>query len=579
MSATSPHSKVRRKGALLKAIGTSLLGLAAFVLVAEGALWAAAYWHDREVEPSLQNGVSDRSSNRQLTNLVFIGNSHTRGAGLPIHLSFPVQLNDLLYASGSSWRSLNFGRTNYNSTQIREALPGWMDQTHAKLVVAMLGEANLWNRIGQHGFISVAQSRSRVLNLLSLIWLRHSDAESRAWRALGVVEPNYRGPGNMAPSEWKSLYLNDLEILEQRDDFHPEIGELRLCRWKTRLRTLILELRADLDTHQEADGPSSAGSAYREALERLRGIEGNCRNASGESQDVESVGADAVARLLVAERLWVRTTQRLRIHGGENPPTIAEPVWLKELRESVGHHEVWGKVMKWMSTLGSLESLSPKDRQAIYMKALDVEPAHSLAAQLVLNELIQQRDWSTFMTTFVGFQKANPLSAQFAPVHLRNILVERAPTEIVKEFDLEQSRLLARRPEASVSSTELSEEQWKAWLSRDLRGILEIVRANGATLVVQGYPPYRNPLPDRPCRGLDMWLKEFAEQNGLLWLDTCAELQKSFAVQARKGLGRESFYLTKYGPHDDHLNERGYALVAEFVERELSPVLQRPESP
>jgi hypothetical protein len=92
---------------------------------------------------------------------------------------------------------------------------------------------------------------------------------------------------------------------------------------------------------------------------------------------------------------------------------------------------------------------------------------------------------------------------------------------------------------------------------------------------LQGYPPYRSPSGARVCRVLDPWLKQFAESHRLQWIDTCQELEKAFATKQKVASSRESFYLTQYGPHDDHLNERGYALLAEILEHELRPTLER----
>lgn len=609
-------------------------GLIVVVLVAEVLLWGAAAWHDRgeplrvhpttaQVPQSSGQASSPDSLLAQETmesKVIFIGNSHTRGAGLPINKSFPAQLDARWRAQrkaqpraqprdgATSWRALNLGRTNYNSTQIREALPSWLDESGAKLVVAMVGEPNLWNRVGKEaamqtttqdshygtgqvgsrGILGALQSRSRLLNFLSLLWLRHRDVEARAWRALGIVEPNYRGPGNFAPQEWEKLYRDDLR---RAQELEPKLSGIQLCRWKAKLKFLQLELEADLrGTHAQTLAQLQGeldqaieGKSTQQPTAHVHGF--TCGPPAALSSQ-----ADAVAWLLTAERLWARAkrsasqTTREAERGDLQDPTressaanSRSKAW-QALRESVEADANWKDVYPWMLKLGSLEGLTRQQRLSVYQKALSVDPTHSLAAQLVLQELIDDENWTDFLKVMREFQQANPLSAQFAPGHFRNLLSQKAPQGVIDEFDRAEAQLVAWRPEASALYVDFSEAEWRAWLERDLQGILEIVESKGAQLVLQGYPPYRSPIGGRVCRILDPWLKEFAKNRQLPWIDTCLELETAFTTKQKVVGSRESYFLTQYGPHDDHLNERGYALLAEILERELRPILENVEA-
>gem|GEM_PF-3978718 len=611
----SGDSRLQRVARALTAMS---LGIIVVALVAEVLLWGAAAWHDRE-EPTRTPRSSlapqatgpsqileSPSALGQLeSRVIFVGNSHTRGAGLPISKSFPVQLDARWRARESAWRALNLGRTNYNSTQIREALPTWLDETGAKLVVAMVGEPNLWNRVGKEaalgenrgvgrsGILGTLQSRSRLFNFLSLLWLRHRDSDARAWRALGIVEPNYRGPGNFAPQEWGSLYLDDLRRAQR---LHPQLPETQLCRWKSKLEFLRLELEADLQgTHAKtlAQLESELEQVFLQQQQQLTRLQ-----APGKAcvtQAAPHSQADAVAWLLTAERLWARahraanhsargSEQEKQDAGGDpagretstenSTGTSRSKAW-QSLRESIEAASEWSAVYHWMLKLGSLERLTRQQRISLYQQVLSVDPTHSLAAQLVLQELIEDGRWTDFLKLLIEFQKANPLSAQFAPGHFRNLLSQKAPQDVLVEFDRAQAQLVSWRPEASALYVDFSEAEWREWIEHDLHAILKITESKGAQLVLQGYPPYRSPSGDRVCRILDPWLKQFAENQRLPWIDTCQELQKAFAMKQKPPRSRESFYLTQYGPHDDHLNELGYARLAEILDRELQPILER----
>jgi hypothetical protein len=616
---------------MARALMAMSLGLLVVGLVAEVLLWGAAAWHDREESVPHQRAKLDPQNtgpsqivdsqkviSHRDSEVIFVGNSHTRGAGLPISKSFPAQLDARWKMRESSWRALNLGRTNYNSTQIREALPTWLDETGATLVVAMVGEPNLWNRVGKpssqeptqqpdqqsdqesahsenhgagrSGVLGALQSRSRVLNFLSLLWLRHRDSEARAWRALGIVEPNYRGPGNFAPQEWGSLHLEDLR---RAQTLRPQLSELQLCRWKTKLELLRLELLADLQSSHVktlARHENQLEQAYRHQHPQS---DSSDRTKSGcGTQAAPHSEADAVAWLLTAERLWVKANRLTnpsprgseqseaqdasgKASGGETAaPTSRSKAW-QSLSERIEADANWNAVYQWMLRLGSLESLTRKQRLNLYQQALSVDPTHSLATQLILQELIEDGSWTDFLKVLSDFQQANPLSVQFAPGHFRNLLRQKAPQSVVDDFDRAEAQLVSWRPEASALYVDFSEAEWRAWIERDLQGILAIVESKGAQLVLQGYPPYRSPSGARVCRVLDPWLKQFAESHRLQWIDTCQELEKAFATKQKVASSRESFYLTQYGPHDDHLNERGYALLAEILEHELRPTLER----
>ena len=135
--------------------------------------------------------------------------------------------------------------------------------------------------------------------------------------------------------------------------------------------------------------------------------------------------------------------------------------------------------------------------------------------------------------------------------------VRRDPS-LAPEFERFRENFLRLHPNIGWTMDVVRREDELPWVRFDLRKLLEEVRARGLPLVLQTYPPKRY--------SEDEWLaniaiREFSTETGVFISDTDQALRHYFREHGEKD-GLYSFF---QGSLDDHLNDRGYGLVAEIL--------------
>lgn len=232
-------------------IGTFILGLVATVVLLEVALRIVGMIHFREV--TARKGEVRGSD----YTILCMGDSFTFGIGASEGGDYPRQLERLLNSKIRNRRFVvvNRGVGGYNTSQILNYFPAWVDEIKPDLIVVMAGGANAWNYWGYRAYKrgdSVLSRmhdqlyRIRIFKLIKLLQKRFPDAI--AWRlkvnAIELfkdrikVDPNdadnYRGLGYV----FRELgdYTQSIECFKAAIEAYPGDPELYAEVGKTYLR-------------------------------------------------------------------------------------------------------------------------------------------------------------------------------------------------------------------------------------------------------------------------------------------------------------------------------------------------------
>jgi tetratricopeptide (TPR) repeat protein len=162
-------------------IGTFILGLVATVVLLEVALRIVGMIHFREV--TARKGEVRKGD----YTILCMGDSFTFGIGASEGGDYPRQLERLLNSKIRNRRFVvvNRGVGGYNTSQILNNFPAWVDEIKPDLIVVMAGGANAWNYWGYRSYKrgdSVLSSmhdqlyRIRIFKLIKLLQKRFPDA-------------------------------------------------------------------------------------------------------------------------------------------------------------------------------------------------------------------------------------------------------------------------------------------------------------------------------------------------------------------------------------------------------------------
>ena len=166
----------------------SLLGCLMFLLVLEVSLrvLGIACEHRDPTAASAATPTAGRT-------ILCVGDSYTWGAGAPVHMSWPRQLERLLNSEGrSGYTVVNRGKGGQNSARLVQEFQYNLDTVKPSLVIILTGSANHWDAYGSDETPTRTtwgqQARDllyrvRVFRLAKLLYLNVRDIRAKAERA------------------------------------------------------------------------------------------------------------------------------------------------------------------------------------------------------------------------------------------------------------------------------------------------------------------------------------------------------------------------------------------------------------
>ena len=103
------------------------------------------------------------------------------------------------------------------------------------------------------------------------------------------------------------------------------------------------------------------------------------------------------------------------------------------------------------------------------------------------------------------------------------------------------------------------------WIISDLEDMIRIAKLNNIEVIIQNYPPYRHKGLREADRTLNHWWQNRKPEDAVTFMD----INKSLEARFNQERNWEQYYSNEFGPTDNHLNERGYQIIAQ----EMYPIV------
>lgn len=551
---TPPHRLARGR----RAAAALVIGCLATILLMEASFFLLGKVKPRLVRPSAAPTNF---------NILCLGNSYTAGTGAPPGHAYCDYLQRRLAEhpiySKYDARVINLGQRSFNSREILSALPREIERYRPRLILLMTGEPNYWNRAGIEEFLAgeplsfwrrpatVLTSLARktgTYRFLSLVFggFREQVA-SRPYATLSTLMQNRAGLSDeeLGWSVFGLLYPGPMPLLDfekfSDDDITFAIDKLLpLARGPRSTFTLAVVL-GRLYLFGKGDH-ERAIEWYRRSMAMAPGIF---------RVDAWTDLGIALPLLPPRQRPPFERLQRELAASRPAPATLANALDGQNSTRSLPQFSV-------------VDSPGP-ERIARIKEALRFRPADWILARLLATNYTNMGRPLDSVAEVRALLSENPLSnPPFVPGFIlwskRDFRLQ-APS-VRSEIDLLQADFLRRYPSQKFALEAVSDEKIDHWLSSDIREITRLAHGAQAKLLLQTYPPMRNPLE---VRRADAVIQRVAAEDGLPLSDTLAYFNQRFT----EGLKRESIYSNDFGPEDSHLNAAGYRELADFLFKSL----------
>jgi lysophospholipase L1-like esterase len=443
------------------------------------------------------------------TRVLCLGNSYTAGVGATLGHSYCDRVESRLRSDPRfaplDVRVVNQGFAGRNSTEVLRALPAQLQEFRPSLVLLMTGEPNRWNEEGYQSFLARGRATAPGLAARLHDWLQRRHVY-RLWKLLAAGNaPDERLFPGIAPTDARSLGFAWFGYLYPRSE--------------------------------KGGWPPLTPEQWREAVRALTALHGLTK------------GYHFVVPLLLA-----------RIEGRKLGDEAAAARWYREslaIQPSLPHAEaradLAGKpvpAMAWPDTSGGF---------AAALRARPADPAllegrfHFLLAAGRLPEALAALEESARWNPF-GFGAG--LLNQF-----HGLLAEaerRHQARVLQAAGEALTALHASFPSKPDFHPPSSEGKWlERWVESDIAEIASYLRARNVPLLLQTYPPRRNGRE----RGENRAIRAAARAGGI----PLADVEELFLSRIPSPAERERLYSNAGGPHDDHLNDEGYARLGDFL--------------
>lgn len=508
------------------------LGLTFVFLMFEIVLRVSAKLADGRVESARSTGHFT---------ILCLGNSHTKGAGVPAGTAYSFVLERFLNQErpGFPTRVINGGISNGNTRLLIESLESFYKEGTPDLAVIMAGEPNTWNKYKLNEFLNQDKARfdweefflrSRVIRWLSLLpelyhqkkqaELTKDEAELISYRFLAKFEEGHHI--YLTPQETRSaneamrrlLAMYEGKPLPARGILHSVIGHLLIY---TELNEALKHFRMALDAR-----PGFANYIILKSIEVRRN------------------NVEAGPLLDELNRLYQRAL-------GERKAPIPE----EEL------NVYWKSIFPNDNSDRSIALMERVRRNALYQSNLVNllanrylmlgKPMDSLR---VIRELLEVNPFPT--RSIKMFDLVNKISKdEFQPPGVR-----KAATELRKWY-------IGNHPQESYRFINLQSDELGRWVTTDLKIIARMIRDKNTIPVLQTYHWLWN---QRYAPVINESARTAAHELGIPLIETEPVFRKEIDATG----DRPSFYTQMYSAYDTHPSEKGHQVIARIIYDELN---------
>jgi lysophospholipase L1-like esterase len=493
------------------------------------------------------------SSPQKVFKILTLGNSYTYGSGAPRGMSYSDQLESLLNQKyPHTFSVINRGVRNVNTSFILENMPLWIKEHKPDAVFIMAGEPNQWNKYGLWNYLkkNTPSNEStfdfnaeflRVFKVFRFIELLMNRSES--WSAIhnDHYSKTFVGVKKETLDEKSLLAYLWIGALEESATFN--ISELNESQINEAIETVTIlstkeknylasRILAEIYLYKLNDSEKALFYFEESLKQNIRfdyGLWRLIQKSLPFFKGDDFLKLNNLNKTLISKLDKKIQYEVLGIFKNDNYlKTKNKEEFLKFLIKINRYYPSKTKLILSYCHVASSEY--PQEVLDAIFTNLSVNPLSPSADLLnCANEIIRYRpEYTSYLNT-----KVNTLSMKSGLSHIKEMLNERISIE--------------------------------KWIISDLEEMIKLAKLNNIAVVIQNYPPFRNKGPREADRILNNWWSARNKNDSIIFMDINKTLKTKFELERNW----EQNYSSQFGPTDNHLNERGYKIIAE----EMYPIV------
>lgn len=490
----------------------------------------------------------------QTYTIMNLGNSYTYGSGAVEGMDYSTQLEKILNQTRSkSYKVINRGLRNINSSFIVESLPLWLKEDQPKMVFIMTGEPNYWNRYGFWNFLKTTNQENQASTIEKNDFLRN-------FKTFKLLE----------------LFLNREESWNQSNENYSNtfrgIEKNNLPETKYYLGYLWL---GSLEEGANFDFRSLNDEQSEEAVTMLKYIW---------ETEANPTAARLLSEYYLSKNKYPNEFNNYleKAVNGKNQYCytclidLNSPNTLQTFSKNEAAHKKFQEILKHLDELGkNLKFKKYKDfnnfinnsKLSMNERVLNLSEMNKLypSSLNLLNRLFQEavgkKQYGKLLLEAVKrSMDINPLGAT-ADFAQKLIWIHHVHPELRKETEKMYSDFTLKFKKIDFKKIESINDKIEAWIISDLEKMITLAHQSGAKVVVQTYPPVKKAPPRLIDLTLRKWWKNRQDKSNIEFMDVGLMLKDKLELKN----GGDDYYATQLGPFDNHLNGKGYGEISKLM--------------
>lgn len=527
-----------------KKISIFSLGVLVSLVTCEIMLRIIGAWHVQS------RHLSQAVASKDKFTILCVGNSHTEGVGAQKGEGYPEQLKKILQKRypDVEIEVVNRGFSNATSTNILEYLQQWIKDSKPSVVTVRMGEPNSWNYSGLLQYERKMQKKS-VLFLETL----------EQFKLVRLAQRLFFDVQNIKQDEYAINYKVTLwlERLQNRN-IYKENRQLS----KEAREELLELLTAYSNIH-----PHEHFTAH--VLSQLYFLNEQHEQAIyWTEQTIKRFGRFHFLSYELIEKMK-KHEKAFHAHSAQ---ILKIEAMLKTDQPSEKELQRMGRFFDLLR--GDYNTLTGQiaKYEAIYSYNLEMSPGSVMYLVPYMHRiLMQEKRYDEALEALLTYHMYNTgLSklTQLYPHLLRE--VEQSHPEKIPQIEERVRRFnVAYRAKFGVDSLLVRSQELQAedWAIADIKEAISRISSLGIEYVILNYPP--SPYKKRL---LDEKIRDLAQAENYKFIDTTKHM--AGVVDGLPDKEHLSFYAQR-GVADEHLNGKGYAILAEELADYLGPFVEQ----
>ena len=494
-------------------------------------------------------------------NILFLGNSHTYGAGVKPEDSYPGVLQRFfdknLKDKDIKVVVTNAGKNTINTTEINQELDAQIIKFKPNLVHIMAGEPNYWNKNGLGEYLTEKTGQGLGFWTKNFVVLSHY---SKAIKWITSIEWLSRAFVIDRQTEDEILFYK--EITETEDHYRKVIDN------NAKNQRILNVFNAFIDKHR-SEPPHDLwrvilyiNSRYKLFLNKDYAV---IINQIKQSIEFSPDRFDIFSYILIEEMLnFHKLDESIRIQ-------------LKNIQKDLEITNVSpgldiSKKCYYLELHSNLKVFTPEEKDVALDHCHKLFPMFAVATiELSKNSINHHNNYGKSFDAILDTMKLNPF-AQRSEIKRAfvNIIESRISTPEQKKSAHEILENFTKKyPSEAHLFIVNNWDQVNEWIAADLNKIALKSRAAGSNVVIQNYHWLRNK-PEESA--VNQAILKASIDYGISFIDMNSYFKE--VVQQRGNA--DSFFVQEFGPNDSHPSEKGHRIIAykiykSLVEQKLLP--------